>query len=174
MALISSPSVSGVQDSQGWLELAPATLSYLAMDLIGGQLSRPTGKQTRPLGPQDVPCGRRGAGDLPRVKHPAPPGEALHASGTCRGLPGCMERTQAARPGASRQVLRRGISLGLLCTQPGSLRSWRVPGTEENKGDPEPGRGPVEEESVTRLFQPLVWVSVPKPYSTNHPGPGLP
>lgn len=57
LPLISLPTASGVQDSQEWPELAPDTLSYMAMDPIGGQLSRPRGQQTWPTGPWDMPCG---------------------------------------------------------------------------------------------------------------------
>lgn len=134
--------VSGVQDSQGWLEPAPATLPYLAVGLIGGQLSRPKGKQTQPLGPQDVPCGRGLAKGEAPCSSMRGPSCLWHLRPLPGGLPGRPKRARRL-PGQElpgRRSEGRGTSLGLLCTQPGSLGSWRVPGTED-KGDPEPGRG---------------------------------
>lgn len=120
MAFIFPPSASGIRDSQEWPGLAPDPLSYLAVDLIGGQLSRPRAKQTQA---RDMPCGRW-------VQGTCQGRNALFLHKRSRSLillvlevsQGGL-RAAASSPGGSAGAQREGreAGLGLLSAQLGNL-----------------------------------------------------
>lgn len=178
------PSASGVQDSQEWPELAPDSLSYLARDLIGGQLSRPRGKQTRAPGHamrqvrcggtfqgQKMPCSstRRSRSLIRWSWRPQP-----------RGHQGGLGAEAAGPEGAQ----KGGRCPGLLRSPRKPLRSW-APGTEEkSEKATEPGRargtlglreGPVTLWPSCPLFgfvsKAHISTNCPKPCSAGGPGP---